>query len=210
MSAPPSRVAVIGDCPLFRRGLAQVVGAADDLECTVGAPSVDEAEDALQPGDVVLLDLQLPPAELAAVVHRLNARGLEVVVLCSELQRDIVPPMQAGARGCLSRQAGEPELLAAVRLVASGCPYVSAALALRPWADGTCRVTERERQILALLAGGETDHGIARRLGISEHTVHSHLDRLRDKVGSRRRVDLTRFALAHDIVPDDLPQQGNP
>ncbi|MEV6206942.1 hypothetical protein [Kitasatospora sp. NPDC051914] len=123
MSAPPSRVAVIGDCPLFRRGLAQVVGAADDLECTVGAPSVDEAEDALQPGDVVLLDLRLPPAELAAVVHRLNARGLEVVVLCSELQRGIVPPMQAG---------------------------------------------------------------------------------------SRRRVDLTRFAPAHDIVPDDLPQQGNP
>ncbi|WP_442813574.1 LuxR C-terminal-related transcriptional regulator [Streptomyces sp. NBC_01244] len=51
-----------------------------------------------------------------------------------------------------------------------------------------------------MVAHGETDHGIAVRLGISEHTVHSHLDRLRDKIGSRRRADLTRFALTHDLI----------
>ncbi|MEU2632877.1 response regulator transcription factor [Kitasatospora sp. NPDC007106] len=203
MSTDLRRVAVIGDCPLFRRGLVQAVDAAEDLVCAVGAASVHEAEGDLEAGDVVLLDLKLPPGELAEVAHRLAGRGLAVLVLCSDSQRDVLPPMQAGARGCLSRQAGEIELLAAIRLVAAGCSYVSADLAVRPWPEAEARVTDRERQILALLAGGETDHGIARRLGISEHTVHSHLDRLRDKVGSRRRVDLTRFALAHDILPGD-------
>ncbi|WP_405014712.1 response regulator transcription factor [Kitasatospora sp. NBC_01539] len=222
MSAQPIRVAVVGDCPVFRLGLAQMIESATDLQLTLSVPSPEEAETVtipdltptpdpaatpaptnptLRPGDVLLLDLQLPPAPLAAVVHRLGGLGAEVLVLCSGLQQDVVPQMQAGARGCLSRQAGELELLSAVRLVASGCSYVSAALAVRPLTEPLCRVTERERQILALLANGETDHGIAHRLGISEHTVHSHLDRLRDKIGSRRRADLTRFAVAHDIVP---------
>lgn len=115
---------------------------------------------------------------------------------------DIAEPIRAGARGCLSRQAGELELLAAIRLVVAGCRYISAVLAVgpRPCLDPPCRVTKREREILELVAVGETDHGIAVRLGISENTVHSHLDRLRDKIGSRRRADLTRFALSHDIV----------
>ncbi|GJF30937.1 DNA-binding response regulator [Kitasatospora sp. NE20-6] len=233
MSTQPIRVAVVGDCPVFRRGLTQMIKSTTDLQLTLSVPSPEEAEagarptpspatipapattpdpaptsnpthdptPVLRPGDVVLLDLQLPPGPLAAVVHRLGGLGAEVLVLCSGLQQDVVPQMQAGARGCLSRQAGELELLSAVRLVASGCSYVSAALAVRPLTEPLCRVTERERQILALLANGETDHGIARRLGISEHTVHSHLDRLRDKIGSRRRADLTRFAVTHDIVP---------
>ncbi|MFJ1703806.1 LuxR C-terminal-related transcriptional regulator [Kitasatospora sp. NPDC088346] len=201
MSQQPRRVAVVGDCPLFRRGLAQVIGSATDLVFTAGAGSPEEVEGDLRPGDVVLLDLELRPAVLSAVVYRLAGLGAEVLVLCSDPQSDIVPPMQAGARGCLSRRAGEQELLAAIRLVASGCSYVSAALAVRSWTETTCKVTERERQILELLANGETDHGIADRLGISEHTVHSHLDRLRDKIGSRRRADLTRFAIANNIVP---------
>ncbi|MFC9327089.1 response regulator transcription factor [Kitasatospora sp. NPDC057015] len=202
MSAEVKRVAVVGDCPLFRRGLAQVIDATPDLVLALGARSVDEAQGRLRPGDVVLVDLQLPPADLSAAVYRLAGQGAEVLVLCSTLQADIVPPMEAGARGCLSRQAGELELLAAIRLVGAGCGYVSAALAVRRWSEPQCRITGRERQILELVANGETDHGIAQRLGISEHTVHSHLDRLRDKIGSRRRADLTRFAVAHDIVPN--------
>ncbi|MEV4613000.1 response regulator transcription factor [Kitasatospora sp. NPDC049258] len=201
MCSDPRRVAVVGDCPLLRRGLAQVVESAADLELTVTTRSVEEAGGRLESGDVVLLDLASPTSELAATVHRLAGQGLAVLVLCSAGRADILPLMEAGARGCLSRQAGEPELLAAVGLLAAGCEYVSAALAVRPWSQAACRVTDRERQILELLAAGETDHGIAQRLGISEHTVHSHLDRLRDKIGSRRRADLTRFAIANDIAP---------
>ncbi|MFI6448602.1 LuxR C-terminal-related transcriptional regulator [Kitasatospora sp. NPDC050543] len=210
MSADARRVAVIGDCPVFRYGLARVIDSASDLLFAIGGGSFDEVHGELQRGDVVLLDLQMQSADLSATVYRLAEQGMEVLVLCSALQNDIVGPMQAGARGCLSRQAGEEELLAAIRLVASGCDYVSAALAVRPWSALSCRVTDRERQILELLANGETDHGIAARLGISEHTVHSHLDRLRDKIGSRRRADLTRFAIAHDIIPNSEGRRAGP
>ncbi|MGW6917259.1 LuxR C-terminal-related transcriptional regulator [Kitasatospora sp. NPDC054939] len=209
MSTEARRVAVVSDCPLLCRGLVEMIDSAPGLALTVCAQDADAAEAALEPGDVVLLDLQIQPALLSAVVGRLAGRGAAVLVLCTGPLGDIAQVMRAGARGCLSRQAGEPEVLAAVGLVAAGCAYVSAALAVPSYQeDCSCHLTDRESQVLELVAGGETDHGIAERLGISEHTVHSHLDRLRDKIGSRRRADLTRFAITHDIAP--RPRTGRP
>lgn len=201
MSADAKRVAVVGDCPLLRSGVAHVVEDADGLVLALATRSADEAGRVLGRGDLALVDLRLPPACLAEVVGRLAAHGISVLVLSSVQDNHAVPAMRAGALGCLSRDADEGELLAALRLVADGRPYISADLAVRPTAEPACHVTDRERQILELVAHGETDHAIAVRLGISEHTVHSHLDRLRDKIGSRRRADLTRFAIAHDIIP---------
>ncbi|MGI5359080.1 LuxR C-terminal-related transcriptional regulator [Streptomyces sp. CA-252508] len=201
MSADVRRVAVVGDCPLLRSGMAHVVDDADGLALVLATRSVDEAASVLGRGDIALVDLQLPPACLSEVVGRLASRGVCVLVLSSGPDNPALPAMRAGARGCLSRQADERELLAALRLVSGGCSYVSADLAVRADPEPSCRLTGRERQILELVARGETDHDIAVRLGISEHTVHSHLDRLRDKIGLRRRADLTRFALTHDIVP---------
>lgn len=201
MSAELRRVAVVGDCPLLRSGVAHVVEGADDLVLALVARSADEALRGLERGDIALVDLQLPPVCLAEVVGRLAAEGASVLVFSSVRDGHAVPALRAGARGCVSRHADEGELLAAIRLVADGCSYVSAELAVRPDIEPSCHVTQRERQILELVAHGETDHSIAVRLGISEHTVHSHLDRLRDKIGSRRRADLTRFALTHDIIP---------
>ncbi|WP_328875623.1 response regulator transcription factor [Streptomyces sp. NBC_00287] len=201
MSADVRRVAVVGDCPLLRKGVAHVVEDAEGLALALTTRSADEAAGALGPGDIALVDLQVPAACLAESVRRLTARGVSVLVFASGLDHHAVPAMRAGARGCVSRHADERELLAAIRLVAEGCSYVSADLAVRPVTEPSCRVTDRERQILELIAHGETDHDIAVRLGISEHTVHSHLDRLRDKIGSRRRADLTRFAITHDIIP---------
>lgn len=201
MSADVRRVAVVGDCPLLRNGVAHVVEDADGLALALTTRSADEAVAEVGPGDIALVDLQLPPACLSDVVGRLTAEGASVLVFSSGLDKHAVPAMRAGARGCLSRQADERELLAAIRLVADGCSFVSADLAVRPDVGPSCHVTDRERQILELVAHGETDHAIAVRLGISEHTVHSHLDRLRDKIGSRRRADLTRFAITHDIIP---------
>ncbi|MBC2902300.1 LuxR C-terminal-related transcriptional regulator [Streptomyces cupreus] len=201
MSADVRRVAVVGDCPLLRNGMAHVVEDADGLALALTTRSAHEAAAELARDDIALVDLQLPAACLAEVVAQLTARGIRVIVFSSGPGNHAVPAMRAGARGCLSRQADEHELLAAIRLVADGCSYISADLAVRPETKPSCHVTDRERQILELIAHGETDHDIAVRLGISEHTVHSHLDRLRDKIGSRRRADLTRFAITHDIIP---------
>ena len=204
------KVAILEDHPVFRKGLMQVVEAAPGLELAGVARSVDEF-DALRLGDavIVLLDLQLPGSRLEgpeAVAH-LVADGYQVLVVsASEQPTDVVQAVGAGARGYLSKQAEETEILGAIQAVAKGRPYVSATLA-GYLLQAPIPVTAREREILELVAGGETDQDIAERLTISVRTVHSHLDRIRDKTGSRRRADLTRFAIEHGIIPRSPRQE---
>jgi DNA-binding NarL/FixJ family response regulator len=197
------RVSIVEDHPVFRMGLMQVVEAADGLELAGVARSVEEFA-TLRPGGavIVLLDLQLPGRLQGpdGVAH-LTAQGYQVLVVsASESAADVVQAMGAGARGYLSKQADEAEILRAIHAVAQGRPYVSATLAAY-LLEAPIPITAREREILELVAGGETDQDIAEQLTISIRTVHSHLDRIRDKTGARRRADLTRLAIDRGIIP---------
>jgi DNA-binding NarL/FixJ family response regulator len=198
------RIGIVEDHPVFRKGLMQVVEAAPGLELAGVARSVDDFTALrLGGGVIVLLDLQLPGSRLegpGAVAHLVAGGHQVLVVSASEQPADVVQAIGAGARGYLSKQAEETEILGAIQAVAQGRTYVSATLAgyllLAP-----IPITAREREILELVAGGETDQDIADQLTISVRTVHSHLDRIRDKTGSRRRADLTRFAIERGIIP---------
>jgi DNA-binding NarL/FixJ family response regulator len=198
------RVAIVEDHPVFRKGLMQVIETAEGLELAGVARSVDEF-DALRLGGgvIVLLDLQLPGTRLEgpdAVAHLAGSGHQVLVVSASEQPADVVQAIGAGARGYLSKQAEETEILGAIQAVAQGRTYVSATLA-GYLLETPIPITAREREILELVAGGETDQDIADQLTISVRTVHSHLDRIRDKTGSRRRADLTRFAIKRGIIP---------
>jgi DNA-binding NarL/FixJ family response regulator len=200
----------VEDHPVFRKGLMQVVEAAPGLELAGVARSVDEFT-TLRLGDkvIVLLDLQLQGSRLEGpdAVAYLVASGYEVLVVsASEQPTDVVQAVGAGARGYLSKQAEETEILGAIQAVAQGRTYVSATLA-GYLLQAPIQITAREREILELVAGGETDQDIAEQLTISVRTVHSHLDRIRDKTGSRRRADLTRFAIERGIIPRS-PKEG--
>jgi len=197
------RVAIVEDHPVFRKGLMQVVEVAPGLELAGVARSVDDFDTLRLSGVIVLLDLQLPGSRLegpGAVAHLVGSGHQVLVVSASEQPADVVQAIGAGARGYLSKQAEETEILGAIQAVAQGRTYVSATLAgyllLAP-----IPITAREREILELVAGGETDQDIAEQLSISVRTVHSHLDRIRDKTGSRRRADLTRLAIERGIIP---------
>jgi DNA-binding NarL/FixJ family response regulator len=206
----PILVAIVEDHPVFRKGLVHVVEATQGLALAGVARSVDEFDALrLSTATIVLLDLHLPGSSLegAAAVAHLVVRGHQVLVVsASETPADVVQAIGAGACGYLSKQAEESEILGAIRAVAEGRPYVSATLAAY-LLQTPIQITAREREILELVAGGETDQDIAEQLCISVRTVHSHLDRIRDKTGSRRRADLTRFAIERGIVPRS-PKQG--
>jgi len=198
------RVAIVEDHPVFRKGLMQVVEGAPGLELAGVARSVDEFT-TLRLGDgvIVLLDLQLQGSRLEgpdAVAHLVAGGHQVLVVSASEHPTDVVQAIGAGARGYLSKQAEETEILGAIQAVSQGRPYVSATLA-GYLLQAPIPITAREREILELVANGETDQDIAEQLTISVRTVHSHLDRIRDKTGSRRRADLTRFAIERGIIP---------
>jgi DNA-binding NarL/FixJ family response regulator len=197
------RVAIVEDHPVFRKGLMQVVEAAQGLELAGVARSVDDFETLrLSDGVIVLLDLQLQDSRLegADAVAHLVAGGHQVLVVsASEQATDVVQAIGAGARGYLSKQADETEILGAIQAVAQGRTYVSATLA-GYLLQAPIPITAREQEILELVAGGETDQDIAEQLTISVRTVHSHLDRIRDKTGARRRADLTRLAIERGII----------
>ncbi|MFI9051620.1 LuxR C-terminal-related transcriptional regulator [Streptomyces sp. NPDC053427] len=203
MNAPLTPISVICDCPLLLHGLVHVINPEPDLQIVNSFGSVGDHRSDGNAGEVVLLNLQLPTWETSNVVTQLHMRGHAVIVLSvSETQSDVVLCIKAGARGYLGQRISEPELLTAIRAVASGCSYFSTHLNGKVLPVPPLHITDRERQILQLLASGATDREIAAKLNITENTVHSHLDRLRSKSGSHRRADLTRLALRYGLTGD--------
>ena len=196
-------VAIVDDHPLYRRGLAGAVAQAADLEVAAEADSIEALDAAEVHPDVVLLDLHLPGIEGADGVAHLCAQGLRVIVVSAAgAPDDVIDAVAAGASGYLTKDATADDIERAVRAVAAGQTYVSPTLAaylLRVEKQKTLeeefKLSPRELEILALVASGETDKDIAAQLHIAIATVYSHLERIRDKTGARRRAQLTRLYL---------------
>ncbi len=206
------RIAVVDDHPLYRHGLDTLVAAAGDMELAVSVSSVEELDAAAVPADLVLLDLGMPGLSGAGAVAHIRARGLTVLVISASSQRDdVLDAIAAGAAGYVSKSADATEVAAAIRTAVGGGIHVSPTLAAYLLQDARGRadesaLSEREREILELVAEGETDKDIARQLRISPATVSSHLDRIRGKTGRRRRADLTRYAYERGIKRVDSPE----
>lgn len=209
MGAGVINVAIVEDHPVYRQGLVQAVEEGEDLSLvgtfsTVGALA---SRRDLEIG-VLLLDLHLPDCEGVECVERLLDSAAAILIVSAAADREsVVSAIAAGARGYLTKAAEADEIRRAIGMVFEGDTYVSpqlAAFLLRDargeQASGAFALTKREREILSLVAEGETDADIATALYISIRTVRSHLDRIRDKTGRRRRADLTRLAMEHDAI----------
>jgi DNA-binding NarL/FixJ family response regulator len=198
-------VLVVDDHPLYREGLltalaatvgVEVVGEAGD-----GAAAVDLVE-TLRP-DVVLMDLHMPGMSGVEATRVLSDRHPEVAVLVlTMLDGDdaVFAAMRAGARGYLLKGAGRDEITSAIAAVARGEVVFSAGIASRvlsffsgsptrstaqPFAD----LTEREREVLDLVARGLTNPAIARRLFLSEKTVRNHVSNVFTKLQVSGRAE---------------------
>jgi len=206
-------VVIVEDSPVYREGLARAVEEDAELQLLHEVQSVEQLPDegGADPA-VALLDLELPGRSGPAAVLALTERGYRVLVVSGHHDRELVlAAMSAGARGYLTKGSEIDEILRAVRLVSTGdCTYVSPTLASFLLADAgpdtagpKPYLTPQERRILTLLARGERDREIAEELTISVRTVHSHLERIREKTGKRRRAELTRLAVVHGLTSHD-------
>lgn len=204
-------VCVIEDHPLYRAALVRALSEASDVTVGVTAGSVEEfAAYRFEPGGVVILDLRLPGLRDAAAVVDVVSRGHRVLVVSAHgSQEDVLAAMAAGARGYLTKNSDADEILRAVREVAAGNSYVSPTLASylldssrERYAGVRLELSGREREVLGLVAGGERDQDIADLLNISVRTVRSHLDRIREKTGCRRRAELAGEAFRRGIMPN--------
>jgi DNA-binding NarL/FixJ family response regulator len=201
-------VGVVEDHPLYRAAVARVLAEAPGIEVGELSESVAQFAAGRQQPGVVIVDLNLPGARGAAAVMQVVAMGHAVLVVSAQAgQEDVLGAISAGARGYLTKDADGTEILRAVREVAAGNSYVSPTLATfllnssrERYVGPKIALSIRERQVLSLLASGERDQDIAEALAISVRTVRSHLDRIRDKTGRRRRSELTRLAIEEGIA----------
>jgi DNA-binding NarL/FixJ family response regulator len=187
------RVLVADDHPIVRAGIVALLDEADDVEVVDAVADGEAAVAAALAGrpDVVLMDLRMPGLDGTAATGRITAAlpGTRVVVLTTYESDDaILEAITAGASGYLLKAAPEAEILAGVRSVAGGgtvmAPAIAAALArgIRQQ-QATPRLSDREREVLGLVAEGLSNPDIGRRLHVSEATVKTHLLHVFEKLG---------------------------
>jgi DNA-binding NarL/FixJ family response regulator len=198
----PLRVLVVDDHPLFTAGVTALLSSVADTEVVATAADGEAAvrEATLTRPDVVLMDLNLPGTSGLEATRRIaKASPQSVVLVLSMLDDDesVLAAMRAGARGYVLKGAGQEELLAAIRAVAAGGAVFGAAVAGRmlaaldapPPAPAFPGLTEREAQVLALMAEGRDNREIAAELQVSSKTVANHVSHVLTKLQARDRVD---------------------
>jgi DNA-binding NarL/FixJ family response regulator len=197
------RVLVVDDHPLFLDGVRAALTGADDLELVGeardGAGALAAAAEVAP--DVVLLDIGLPDTSGIEVARTLLAGRPDVRVLMMTMSDDdqtVVAALRAGARGYVVKGAGRADLLGAVRTVAGGGAVFSPAVADRlgtyfaslstlPGRDAFPTLTEREREVLELIARGYDNRRIARELFLSDKTVRNHVSNVLGKLDVESR-----------------------
>lgn len=202
-----TRVLLVDDHPVVRSGLAGLLGSQDDIEVVGeagdGATGVQLAA-ALRP-DVVLMDLRLPVMDGVTATAAITAAGVSRVLVLTtyDTDGDILRAVEAGATGYLLKDTPRQQLVDAVRAAARGetvlAPPVAAKL-MRGVRGGE-QLTDREVEVLALVARGLSNAAIGRELFIGEATVKTHLLHVFDKLGVSDRTAAVTTAIARGILP---------
>lgn len=212
------RVMVVDDHPMWRDGVARDLTEAGHLVvATTGEGRQAVRIAAATRPDVVVLDLHLPDAGGVEVIRGLRAAlpGVRVLMLsASGEEHDVLEAVKAGATGYLLKSAVAAEFLAAVRCTARGEAVFTPGLAglvlgeyrrlaaepVTPAGPGAApRLTERETEVLRLVAKGLSYKQIAERLGLSHRTVQNHVQNTLGKLHLHNRVELTRYAIARGL-----------
>ena len=209
------RVLIVDDHAVVRSGLRLVLEREDDLEVVGEAGSADEGVRVarLEKPDVVLLDVVMPGRsgiEAAADVIEASG-GAKLLVLSMQDDPSYVrEAFASGASGYLLKEAADVEVVQAIREVAAGNRYVHPALGARlaqAEVDAAKRsaddpLSDREREVLRLLALGHTNQEIAKELFISVRTAETHRAHIMRKLGLGTRADLVRYALANGYLEE--------
>jgi DNA-binding NarL/FixJ family response regulator len=215
----PLRVVIADDQPMMRAGFKAVLEATGDIEVVGEAGNGEEAVQVATEcaPDVVLMDIRMPVMDGIEATHRLPRQ--KVLILTTFGVDDyIIAALRAGASGFLLKDAPTAKVVEAVRAVAAGDAVLSPAVtrqlldqvgrrlpaAVSQEPEGLAQLTEREREVLRMLAAGLTNAEIAGVLVVSEATVKSHVSNLLGKLGLRDRVQAVIYAYETRLIsPSD-------
>jgi two-component system, NarL family, response regulator NreC len=208
-------VVVVDDHAVVRSGLRLLLDNQEDIEVVGEAGNAKDAifrARALKP-DVILLDVVMPGESGIEVLPKLLKESPETKVLILSMQDDpsyVREAFAAGANGYVLKEAADEEVVSAVREIAAGEPYVHPALGARMVAADAAEraaaeadpLSEREREVLRLLALGHTNQEIAQTLFISVRTAESHRAHIMQKLRLSTRAELVRYALSQGLLAD--------
>jgi DNA-binding NarL/FixJ family response regulator len=206
------RVLVVDDHQMFATSLAHALQSEPDLRVVGQATSVTGARNLMASAapDVVLLDHRLPDGDgvgAIAGLHRIRPSAKIVVLTATTSDRLLVAAMEAGAAGFIAKTQRLDDVIAGVRAAAQGESVVSAKLLTRLLprlqrrnGGRGAELTEREREILDLLARGLSNADIARQLTISVHTVRNHVANLSAKLGAHSKLEVLSIAVREGLV----------
>ncbi len=208
-----TRIAIADDHVLVRRGLAELLREMDDFRVVGEASSGDELLRLVRDErvDVVVMDMSMPGPSGLDLVKSIKAEfpRLPILVLSAHPEDQYaVRVVRAGAMGYLTKESAEADLVEAVRRVASGKRYLTQNLAASlldaldadPDEDPHAALSDREYQVLRLIASGMTVGGIAEHLSLSVKTVSTYRSRLLQKMGMSNNSEITRYALENGLV----------
>lgn len=210
------RILTVDDHPLLRKGIAALVNAEPDLKLVAEASNGEEAIEAFRSHrpDVTLMDLQMPGIDGLGAIARIrdefpNARIIVLTTYTGDTQ--VLRALRAGARAYLLKGHVHKELLETIRAVHAGQkripPDIAAELAEHAMDD---ELTEREIDVLKLVAAGNANKHIADQLSIGEATVKSHVSNILSKLGANDRSHAVTIGLKRGIIELDLHQKDLP
>ena len=208
MQSPPNliRILTVDDHPLLRKGIAALVNGEPDLKLVAEASNGNEAIDAFRSHrpDVTLMDLQMPEVDGIDAIDRIRREFPEArIIILTTYSGDtqVLRALKAGARGYILKGHVHKELLDAIRAVHAGQkripPEIAAQLADHATDDA---LTEREIDVLRLVAAGNANKQIADQLSIGEATVKSHISNILSKLGANDRSHAVTIGLKRGII----------
>jgi two-component system invasion response regulator UvrY len=208
------RVFIADDHPVVRKGIRQIVSDIPDIviagEATNGREAL-ELIGTVVPCDLVLLDLSLPDVDGLDVIKRLKRThpALRVLVLTMHSEDQFaIRALKAGAAGYLTKDGAPSELIGAIRKIVAGGRHVNAQLAERlvahlgPDAERPIheRLSDREYQVLRMIAAGKNTRQISAELSLSVKTVSTYRSRLLEKMNMRTAAELAAYAVRHHLA----------
>jgi DNA-binding NarL/FixJ family response regulator len=217
----PIKILLADDHPIVRKGIIACLARHEHLvivgEAADGLEAVAKAKQLLP--DILLLDIDMPKMNGLAATEVLRKELPQIkVLILSMYQRSeyLLRILQSGARGYVLKGASSEDLLKAIETVNKGETFFSpeiARLALNQFVQGNgdgpdlAQLTNREREVLVLVAEGLSNKEIAENLGVGVRTVETHRERIMRKLGTHSVAGLTRLAIAKGLIPlrDDLP-----
>lgn len=206
-----ARIMIVDDHPIVRHGIAQLLNGQTDMEVTAEAEDAESAARQLrdQTFELLVVDISMPGLSGLDLIRRIKTKDAHIPILVLSMHDESVyaeRALAAGARGFLMKHEATDKLVSAVRKLLAGGVYLSRALEERMFQtfvggqvvdEPLKRLTEREFEVLQLIAQGMTSAQIAKRINRSIKSVEAYRTAIRSKLGAKSTVDLARLALEY-------------